>query len=331
MSLVSSIFSVLSKAPPAGGPSQSPAPSTSQLSLDAVTFSTRRGCTGSSFLLSMERTAALVEMLKKCRNVSLDRVDGTITFEKVESLPVTVELLQVAVEYFHQRTKESALYLSSRSPLRNYMSPEHLARVESILQGAALDGKSLRYAGRVFTDDTTRPYSTKGQPPFAQFPEAFRHGDYQFFNPRHERAAMMQFISNLCEPNQVVLPVIQLNSSTPSADSTVSVKPIWLLAGLGDMVRSELEARDPLTRFYELVFDWRGTLNSSVFDLPATLHGLASALGLTIREERPEFEGDFNRFEISSVSNTHKVAAFVSPPTSEGYREVQIRRGALRG
>jgi hypothetical protein len=270
-------------------------------------------------------------MLKGCRSVSLDRVNGTITLETAEHLAITVELLQVAVECFNQHSKQSALYLTPKSPLRSYMSPKHLARVESILEDAAHAADLPGLSGRVFTSDPSRPYSRKGQLPFARFPEGFRHDDYQFFSPHHERSAMMQFLSHVCEPSHVVLPVVQLNHSNPSADSTVSVKPIWCLADLGGLVQSELEARDSLTRFYELVFDWRGTLNSSVFDLPATLHGLASALGLTIREESAEFNGDFTRFEISSASDTHKLAAFVSAPASDGRREVEIRRGALRG
>lgn len=98
------------------------------------------------------------------------------------------------------------------------------------------------------TSDITRSYSRKGQSAFARLPEGFRHGDYQFLTPRDERAAMRQFVSDLCEPGHVVLPVIQLPGPIPPSDSTVSVKPIWLLAALGDLINSELEAHDPLTR-----------------------------------------------------------------------------------
>lgn len=329
MSFVRSLLNSIGMAPPAI-PTQELGRSSSQVNLSAVTFSNRKGGTATSFLLSVEKTAALVGMLKSCSRVQIDRWNGGITLDKAGAPSVTSELLQVAVEYFDQPKLRSALFLSTRSTLSYYMSAEHQARVEEILACAAYDGNSPGSAGRVFTSETTLPYSRKGQTHFVRLPAAFRHGEYEFFTPGQERAALMQFISNLCEPNHVVLPVVQHNNTPPSSSSTLSVKPIWLLAALGDVVASELEKRDPLTRFYELVFDWRKNLRSSVFDLPATLHGLASALGLEITEESPEFEGGFTKFEISSTSSGLKLSAFVSPAVSGGYRDFDIRRGALR-
>jgi hypothetical protein len=322
MSFFSNLITWIPGGRPTTHTAQSPSLNT-HLNLNHAEFTPRPFCEGASLLSSIEKTTALVNLLKRSTQVSLDRSAGTITVEH-EGGTTHGELLQLATEVYAKTSGSSKLFLMPRSPMRRSMAEHHVGAVESILRQAAQAGKAPPTAGLVITSQPTKPYSRLGAKPFTRLPETIQHGEYQFFAPGPERATMMLFLSGLCGPEHVLLPSIVLHNQSPSSNDNISVSPAWHVARLAEVVNAELAKREPLESFYDLVYHWRDFLSFSEFDLPLTLSGLAHSLGLEINQRELGFPGGPVPFVISGNNPAKELMVHLQPPDSSNHQMLSI-------
>ncbi|NDC38927.1 MAG: hypothetical protein EBZ48_12895, partial [Proteobacteria bacterium] len=178
--------------------------------------------------------------------------------------------------------------------------------------------------GIISTSPGTRPYSRLGRAPFTPLPDTIQHGDYQFFAPGPERAATVQFLTGLCGHDHILLPSVILNGQTVKPTSNVSISPVWHLAVLGEETRAELSKRDPLIRFYNLIFEWGAFLSFMRFDIPQTLTELANSLGLNICQQPQRFPGGPTPFVVSGGEPGSELIVHQGAPDSSGRQEVSI-------
>lgn len=306
-----------------GEPQAKPASVESSINLSQSVLTHREYCTGASLLSSIEKTTALVKLLKESSLVSVDRIAGKIELEHHGRL-IKADLLQVASEIYLKASSASKLYMVPSSPLSSSMTPEHLHKVRSLLNAAAEDGRAPRYAGIIATSPANRPYSRLGKAPYTPLPDTIQHGDYQFFIPGPERAATVQFLAGLSRDGHVLLPSIVLNGEAAKPSSNVSVSPLWQFAALGAEINSWLQKTDPAVRFYGLIYEWGNFLSFARYDLVQTLAELAQSLGLDITEQGPRFRGGPTRFSIGSGNPDKELVVHLAPLDSSGRQELAI-------
>ncbi len=280
------------------------------VNLQTAEFTPRTAGAGALLLREIEKTATLLELLKGCTGVLLNRREGTLSLRRAGP-GIETEALHVASEVYRKSKGTVALYLMPDSPLRDYLAREHVQKVEALLACAAEEGRAPKKSGLVATSEPTKPYSSLGKAPFKRLPETVRHADHEFFAPGPERAAFVQFLSGLCGHEHVVLPAIVLHGSAPRAVNNLSVTPLWHLVGLGEEVQSVLLAKDPVDRFHSLMFHWGTFLGTAGYDLPETVIDLATSLGLSADRHDSGFSESPIQFVISNRDRSKNLVAYV--------------------
>jgi hypothetical protein len=307
---------------PAAQPSEQPA--IPQLNISQGVYRLAQGSEAASLIWQLERTSALFNFVQRCTDVRLDRKSGAIHFD-IDGNSHLRSLLQIGVEVYLNKDNCSKLRLATRSALRDTMHEHHRANVEGLLCDRERLGSALSWAGVVTTHPPTKPYSRAGKEGYLKLPETVQHGDYQFFVPGLERAAMVQLLAGICPENYVLLPAICLNREMVDPNSNVSVRIQWHLVALGEQVKAELlERGDPLDSFHRIAYKYRNYLSRSSFDLSDTVTHLANYLGLSIVPQDQEYPGGPDQFLISGRGNDKQIIVFIDPPNDKGQRALHI-------
>jgi hypothetical protein len=304
-------------------PAKPLAPSESPINLRQFNPLPRLHCEGTAFLQAIERTGALIKLLKEANSVTIDRIAGHIEIEHPSGC-IQSDLLQMASEIYLKKRGSSKLFLAPRSPLRDSMTAPHLEKTEELLKLARETGKLPGQIGIISLPGATRPYSRLGQEPYTPLPQTIQHGDYQFFVPGPERAATVQFLASIAESSHVVLPSIVLNGAEVKPASNVSISPLWHFAALGDEINARLQAQGPLQRYHSLLHDWGNFLGMEQFDMRKTLYGLAYSFGLSVNYMGAASPMDACKFLVTTESSPDELLVTFEPAESSARQEMTI-------
>ena len=282
---------------------------------------------GYTVLKALERTSAIMRILGRASNVSLDRVAGKITLRdaghKTES-----DLLHLAMEIYPHKRRPVQLYFVPNSPLRPTLAPQHIEKVESLLRTAREQRIVPPFAGIVTPNPPAIPYSRLGQIPYIELPETVQAGEYQFFAPGAERIAMLRLLADIAGDDYALLPLVLTHGVAINPKSNIWLSPIWNAVRITEEIGAEINRMPSLSRFYNMAYQWGDFFVHSGTDFTKTVYGLARELGLSVTEvELPTSAQGALRFIISSDQGdptSARTVAITSSPQRNGTSECTV-------